>query len=313
MRPVPFHRFVEEVLALNEPPIRAKGTYRQARQVLREFAELPGLKTCADIRPTIIAAWIKAHSTRTPVRTASLLRAFSAACSYGVSAGYLRQTPFTYRRVNQWVREQVVAPDHPQPPRHQSVEAVDRLLRLVDDEASQSWKARRLQALVYVLAFTGIRKGEALHLRPWDFDLEKRIVSIQPRRSNRLKTRASAARLPLADPLIDVLRLWLPHCGGQWVFPGVRLMTPWTNGSPGYKPLDEIRDAGERAGIKGWTIAGFRKTLGTFAKQWGLGQLELKALLRHSNVETQRYYDEEQVETLRPAVAKIRYRLVSPS
>jgi hypothetical protein len=64
---------------------------------------------------------------------------------------------------------------------------------------------------------------------------------------------------------------------------------------------------GRRAGVPGLTIASFRKTIGTYAKAWGLGQLELKALLRHSNVETQSWYDEEPVESLRPATAKIMF------
>ncbi len=149
-------------------------------------------------------------------------------------------------------------------------------------------------------------------MKAWDVDLAARVVAIQPRASCRLKTKRSAARLPLAAPLVDVLALWLPRCGGEWVFPGARLGGPWTSGPPGYKPLDEIRAAGERAGVRDLTIAGFRKTIGTLAKGWGLGQLEVKALLRHSNVETQRWYDEEQVESLRPAVAKIQFRVISP-
>jgi integrase len=314
MRKLRFDRFVAEVLSLNEPPIRAKGTLRQMRQVLREFAELPSIRAVADLRPPAIAAWIKAHPQRSPARSASLLRSLSSACSYGVSEGYLAHSPFEFRRVNGWVRDQVLAPDHPRALRHQTAEAIDRVLRLLDaDAAGGAWKAGRLQALVYVFAYLGLRKAEGLNLKTYDVDLTRRVVSIEPRRTFRPKTKRSAAKLPIAEPLADVLGLWLPRCGGEWVFPGVRLGGPWTSGPPGYKPLDEIRAAGERAGVRDLTIAGFRKTIGTLAKGWGLGQLELKALLRHSNVETQRWYDEEQVESLRPAVAKIQFRVISPS
>jgi len=185
---------------------------------------------------------------------------------------------------------------------------------MLDTEVSSgSWKAGRRQALAYVLAYAGLRAGEALRLELADVDLAARTVCIRPRQSYGLKTRASAATLPLADPLVEVLRLWLPRCGGHWLFAGVRQRGPWVGGHPGYRPLDEIRAVGERAGVPGLTLLGFRKTLGTIAKQWGLGQLELKALLRHSNVETQRWYDEEQVESLRPAVGRIVYRVASPS
>jgi integrase len=312
MRSRSFQVFMAEVLSVNEPPMRAKGTFRQMSQVLREFAALPTVKRASDVNAFNIGQWIKSDPRRSPARTASLLRSLSSAASYGVLTGDLKMNPFKWRRVSQWVRDQVITPDRPRAPRHQSAEQIVRFLDLLDTEAGKgSWKAGRLQALGYLLAYTGVRKEEALSLRPWDMDLEKRIVSIEPRATFRPKTKKSAARLPVADPLANVMALWVPRCGGEWLFPGVRLTAPWRGGPLGYKPLDEIRAAGERAGITGLTIASFRKTIGTLAKTWGLGQLELKALLRHSNVETQRWYDEEQVESLRPAVAKIQFRVVS--
>jgi integrase len=308
MRPVSFSRFETEILSLNEPPLRAKATWRQLRQVLREFAALPSMGRANDLRPAAIAAWIKAHPMRSPARTASLLRSLSGACSYAVGEGYLRRSPFAFRKVHEWIRNEVLAPEHPRPNRHRSAEEIERVLRLLDAEASLgAWKSGRLQALVYLVAFTGLRKSEALHLRPWDIDLDARTVSIEPRRSSRLKTRKSAAKLPLAEPAVDVLRRWKPRCGDRYLFPGVRGIGPWLGGCPGYKPLEEVQAAGERAGVAGLTFLGLRKGIGTLAKSWGLGPLEVQALLRHTSVETQRWYDEERIESLRPAVAKIRY------
>ena len=223
----------------------------------------------------------------------------------------MRRSPFQFRKVRDWIRADVVAPENPRPVRHRSAAQVELVLRLLDAEAAQgSWKAGRLQALTYLVAFTGLRKSEALHLKPWDVDLEARTVSIEPRRSSRLKTRKSAAKLPLADVVVSVLSRWKPRAGELWLFPGVRLAAPWTGGPPGYKPLDQLRAAGERAGVPGLTWLGLRKGIGTLAKSWGLGPLEVQALLRHTSVETQRWYDEERVESLRGAVAKIPYRRV---
>ena len=53
------------------------------------------------------------------------------------------------------------------------------------------------------------------------------------------------------------------------------------------------------------TILGFRKSLGTHAKAMGLGGLERRELLGHALEETGDWYDEEAVESMRPAVAKI--------
>lgn len=106
---------------------------------------------------------------------------------------------------------------------------------------------------------------------------------------------------------MQVLARWIPRCGPDWLIPGVRLRCPWTGGLPGSKPTDQVKAAGRRVGIEGLTISAFRKTVGTLAKGWGLGPLELKAILRHTSVKTQAWYDEADVDELRPAIAKIRY------
>ncbi len=59
------------------------------------------------------------------------------------------------------------------------------------------------------------------------------------------------------------------------------------------------------AGVDGMTILGFRKSFGTYAKAMGLGPLEVQAILGHTNVATQEHYDEEAVESLRPAMGRI--------
>jgi integrase len=308
MRKVTFEQFMLEVLSLNEPPIRAYGTYRQVRQVLREVAALPCVRFASDLRPTTVAAWIRAYPDRTPVRAASLLRSLSASCRYAVSENYITHSPFSYRRVGQWVRDVPLRPTTARPPMFHSADEVGRLLGLLDAEAAGGgWREGRLQALTYLVAYLGLRASEAQTLLRDQVDLGRNIVSIEPRSDCRLKTRRSAARLPMPDPLSAVLAFWLPRCGCQWAFPGVRLVGPWTGGPPGGKPRDCLLAAGRRAGIAYVNFLSLRKTIGTLAKSWGLGQLELAGLLRHSNVETQRWYDEERTESLRPAVAKIRF------
>lgn len=304
---IKYDRFKVEVLSLYEPPLRAIATWRQVRQVLEEFEQI-GLVWCSDIKPVAVARWIKAHPDRSPARTASLLRTFAAACSYARSAGYLTRTPFDFRKVSQWVRGEVLAPDRPGPPRHLTPDEITRLLQVADDEAALgSWDAGRLQVLVYLFAFLFLRKGEALNLKTADVDLAAGVIAIQSRRHHRLKTRASSARLPAPAPLLHVLRLWVPRTGCEWLIPGRKRLGPWTGGKPGDKALDQMKALGKRAGINNLTILAFRKTAGTYGKSWGFSQLELKALLRHSNVGTQAWYDEESIDALRGTVAKIQF------
>jgi integrase len=311
MRSITWDRLRAEILSLYEPPLRAIATYRQMRQILTEFGSLPSVRRPNDLSPPNIAVWIRLHPERSPARTASLLRCLSAIATYALHAGHLRHDPFDFRSPGQWVRIDAAPPARK--PAHRSAADIGRLLDLLDSEAAGgSWEAGRLQALVYTYAFTGLRKCEALTLEHADIDLTGRSLTIRPKVDWRPKTIRSAARLPLADPLADVLARWLPRTGCQWVFPGRRLYGAWTGGPAGHKAIDAIRSAGERAGVPGVTPSTFRKSVGTLAKFWGVSQLELKGLLRHTTVETQKYYDEEDAELLRAATAKIQFpRIVS--
>jgi len=190
------------------------------------------------------------------------------------------------------------------------------VLELADLEAQTGrWESLRIWAMVYLYAYTGLRAGEGLHLWTTDVDLRAEMITIQAHAEDdyRPKTLRSAARLPIARPLGDVLAIWLPHSGCRWLFPGLKRLGPWLHGGPGVRPLDQIAELGRRAGMAGLTMATFRKTFGTYAKTWQFSPLELQAWLRHSSITTQRWYDEEEVEALRPSAAKIQFPRIAIS
>jgi integrase len=310
MPAITLDHFRSELLALYEPPLRAPATYRQMRQVLREFAELGTVRKTSDITPTAIAAWLKAFPDRTAVTAASHLRAFRAACSYAKKRGYLRTSPFEIR--NDWVDASPLESDQPRRPRHHPMATIARVLQLLDSEAAGGgWEEGRLQALVYTYAFTGLRKSEALYLRKADVDLEARILRVKRRRNFRPKTAASAAPIAIADELGSVLARWLPRTGSDWVFPTKDGKTPWTSGGPGKKPLDMVKAAGRRAGVDGLTILSFRHSFATHSKRWGFGPLELKDWLRHTDIDTQGWYLEDDLENLRLSSRSITFKTVS--
>jgi integrase len=302
MRPVSWDKLRAEILKAYTPPLRAKATFFKMRQVLFEFPA----KKVTDLSLEGVANYVLAHQNRSPATIKSLLTSLRIVARIAKSQGVLAFNPFDVRPPDRWVRTDVQPQAHKR--LHRSAEQIGRFLDLLDREAARGgWKEGRLQALGYLYAFTGLRKMEALTLELEDIDLEARTLSIRPKANWRPKTLHSAATLPLALPLHEVLRLWLPRTGCQWVFPGVRLSGPWTQGAPGTKPLDQIRAAGERAGIEGLTILGFRKTIGTLGKTFGLGPLEVQKLLRHTSTKTQDLYDEADPETLRPAVNRFHF------
>lgn len=304
MRAVSFSRLTDDCLALYGPSMRARATFRMMRQALAELATVPGVKRSSDLTPQTLGRWIELHRDRSPARTEALLRCVRVAANFAVTSGWLRASPFAFRPLKQWVRSDA-GQAKPAAKRHKGGDEIVRILRQTDREAAEgSWAAGRLQALAYVYAFTAFRRDEALHLLASNVDLKRATLTIEPVDDWRPKTVRSARTLPLADPLAEVLALWLPRCNSRWLFPGRRLKSPWSGG-PGYKPIDAIRGVAERAGVSGMTIIGFRKSFGTAAKAMGLGPLEVQAILGHTSIATQAHYDEEAVDSLRPAMRRI--------
>jgi integrase len=302
MRRCNWQVFSRDVLALYAAPMRRPATYRKMRQTLREFGEL--VQRPPDLSPATIATWITAHPGRRPDTVQALLRSLSAACSYGVRWGYLQTNPFEFRSSRKWVDWAVPELD---PPVH-SAEEIARALARADLEASAgSWKAQRLRALIYAYAYLGARKREVLGLRVEDIDVYHRVIDLKPNARRPLKTRRSAAHLPIPEPLAHVLESWLPQTQSAWAFPGVRRIGPWLDGAPGLKAIDEIEALGLRAGVPHLTIASFRHTFASLSESWDIGELALQRVLRHTRIRTQRSYRHELPQLLRDVAAKVHF------
>jgi integrase len=122
-----------------------------------------------------------------------------------------------------------------------------------------------------------------------------------------LKTTASAAKIAIPEPLEAVLRDWIPQCECEWLFPGTTRSGPWLSGGPGVRAYDQLVALGERAGIPDLCFSSMRHTVGTLAESWGMGELELQRLLRHTTRRTQAHYRKADLDQIRGIGRKIRY------
>ena len=169
-----------------------------------------------------------------------------------------------------------------------------------------SWEGHRLYALVSTFAFTGLRRDEGLKLQLGDVDLGERVIRLTDR--SPLKTEASAVPVPVPDALADVLGTWLPRAGSVWAFPGVARAGPWTGGSAGRRPLDRAQRAAEAVGIPDFTFQGLRQTWATMAEsRWGLSELVVQRVLRHTTARTQRLYRKADLDNLTAAVRSLSF------
>jgi integrase len=308
MTNVTIARLISDLRKVYAPPRRAKSTRKAICQVLKEVGALPSVQGTEDLGPVTIAEWMDAHPDRSAIRTKSLLASFRAACKFAKAAGYVERNPFDFWSAGEWLREDYIpVAAKPTPIRHRSIEQISRVLALADARAEiGGWMDRRLRAMVYLFAFTGMRAGEGFRLAVDEIHLVERYVHIEAKPGWKPKTLASAKPIGLNETLRDVLATWLPETGSYWAFPQLRDRTkPWTGGGPRSRPLDQVKQLGLDAGVPGLTIIGFRKTIGTLAQEIGISELERKNLLRHTDVRTGRFYDEADVEISRRTVAKI--------
>lgn len=311
LRPVPWPVFTDEVLRLYQPPMRRRTTREKTRQVLREFGRL--CATTGELSELVIADWLAIHRHRAPSSVEGLLRHLSAVCTYGAHPRrrYLWD-PFEDRPVSSWIPGDEL--DQAEPfKRHRSAAEIRRVLAQADLEAlGGPWRAQRLRAVAWSLAYTGAHKSEVLGLRIADLDLVHGTVAFRSHGRRRLKTRSRAATLPIAGELLDVLAGWLPRLletfpRTEWLFPHAYGTGPWLSGRPGHSPLDVVRQLGERAGVAGLTIDAFRHTLATHAEDWGISELALMRILRHARRTTQLHYRHPDLDLMRGAIARITY------
>jgi integrase len=297
VRPVPLVEWRETILVVYRK--KARSTHDRMRQALDLAIALspPGATTTEALTPGLVERL--AMRPGAPETISGLMRALRAACGLAVASGSLACSPF--------------GPSTPWPepddrPRHRHHSRADLARVLAYLEASSStWEGGRLYALAATLAYAGLRRNEALRLRVDDVDLSRSILHVR-RHGRRLKTRKSAAPVPMPGPLVAILRAWLPRCGAPWVFPGVMRLGPWTGGMAGKTARCKLRAAGLAVGVEGFTPQSLRRSCATHLRgKHGLSPAQVQLVLRHSSQETQRHYLEDDLVNLAELVADFRF------
>jgi integrase len=270
--PIPLRAFREYLAKIYASGGKAPKTIQQLDHAIR-LLEGAGVATTAGITTLAVAEVILRRGAGANANTTrGLLLRLRRVCHLAVRAKGLDPSDLP-----DWdsLRPRATRPIRNRP---HAPEEVARLLS--QTAAGPGWFGGRLHALASLVAYTGLRRNEALLARVEDLDLDEGFVFVSPRA--RLKTSASAAPVPLPDRLVPTLREWVPRCGGTWLFPGARREGPWVGGSPGYRPLDRLRAAGEAAGIAAVGFHSLRHTLGTQLLRCGAPTWAIQRVLRHT-------------------------------
>jgi integrase len=292
--------FTRRLSAVYTGPHRSIRTKKKLEYVLTLAGEL-GAETTADLTTEFAAKFVAERAAKVSLNTVrGELRYLKAAANYAVEEDWLLRGP-KWRRV--WPRKG---------PRVRrtlfAIEEVAEVLELLRSRADD-WDWHRLYALSATVAYTAIRKQEALHLKVEDVKLPERVIEIVSRPENRLKTVESEAPVPIPEELAKILAGWLPRARSEWLFPGVRGRGPWTGGMNGERPTERLRKAAEEVGVYGLTLLALRHTFATWARRrWGLDARQLMHVLRHTTERTQENYVQPEYSDLVASVAKVSYR-----
>ena len=246
-------------------------------------------------------------------------------CSYAEGRRYVAISPFRLKKLSRYVRVPPPAGKH-----HLSAEEIRRLLAMMrgDIETKRGfaqWRARRLYAATAIVAFTGLRKMEALCLWVQDIDLVNRVINLVPRRPRladedsdpaRFKTDASAQPIAIPAALVPILEEWLAHRLDHpegfpmppvdripFLLPGTKRASAWTQGTRDLRPIDRLKAVAKRAGIEAITWQMLRRSWATRAEAIGIPQALITRQCRHTDAETtKRWYQQRDLDALKDAV-----------
>jgi len=165
--------------------------------------------------------------------------------------------------------------------------------------------------MVAVMASLGLRAEEMVALQWTDFDFEvKKELFIQRAYTHGqlgpTKSTASAAKLPVPEDLITLLKEYQQTSKSIWLFP-----SPVTGG-PRYASMiltDHIKPAAEKLGLPkaGWHL--LRHSYRSWISGGAATMAEQKDLMRHSSIPTTDLYGGTPVEKMRPLVEAVSAKL----
>lgn len=296
-----------------KPPTRK--LHVAAARKLSRFADRP-----ADIDALALSSLVSwlGDAGKAAATINSTLRSLRAQVRILLHAGVLDRDPFAVVRLK--VREN---PADYRRTRHLSLVEIERIFRQADIEAnhaaglapwgSRIWRARRRRALLYLVACTGIRRGEALGLRIAAIHFPAEGVAIIEI-TGETKTVASRQPVPLTEPGRSVIRAWIQELADRtpWLFPQSRdPQAPWRSGSSRYRPTEELKQLGRRAGVDGLTPLALRHSWATHAETaWGMTAEQIQRILRHTNLTTQKHYRHADLANIGVIAGQIHFRVV---
>jgi integrase len=327
VKAITWERFKAEVLATWAPPAVSQAHAKHIARTCREIEALDlaaegepprSIATTADLTTGLVARYRAGMPARySPFTVKQKLAILQALCGFAEANRWVAISPFRLRRMAKWVRT-----GKPVNKRAASLEEIRRLLDVMrrdieEREGWGQWRARRIYALTALIAYTGLRKMEALLLHVADLDFGAGMVRLTTRSAT--KTEGSAQPVPMPPALLPILRDWLDHrmdrpkgykipASCDWLFPTNDRRSAWVSGSLESRALARLKVAGQRAGVPDITFHMLRRSLATHLEHFGAGPAMIQRVLRHSDPQvTETHYRRADETNMRDAVKDVEF------
>jgi len=268
---------------------------RKAERVIRQFGEFAKHPRIEAVTLALVEDWVQFQverpKSKSPATINQDVRTLKAVFGWFVANDWIPKNPAKRTRELKLVRRRrAIIPD----------EGILKALAYLDNRGNLFYAD-----LLRLIWNTGMRSGEALHVRPEDVDFEGRILTTKCRPDYTTKDREER-RIPLNDAAISILRRRILASGGGPIF-----MQAWGRGKGRIPEASSIahrvKDLGLIAGVPFLTCYVLRHSFATrMARE--VPELVLAAILGHSSPSTTRkyYVHNEQIQLpLPPAMGSV--------
>ena len=145
-------------------------------------------------------------------------------------------------------------------------------------DALETSDSKMLKYIISMLLLTGARKNEVLQAKWRDFDIERRIWTIEFTKAG--KTR----HVPISDGVVNLLRSMPRFEGCEYVLPNPDTLQPYVHI---FSSWDTAR---KKAGLPNLRIHDLRHSFASFLVNSGRSLYEVQKILGHTQVKTTQRY-----------------------
>src|SRR5580765_991024 len=251
-------RMIEDMQLRNRSPVTIKAYVRYVAQFAKFFGRSPAELTPEHARQYQLHLLRKKVSWSTFNQSVCALRFL-----YGTTLGRKEDIPRL--------------PFGKKPKRIPVVLNRDEVLKLL-----QCIPSRKQRMLLTTMYATGMRVGEAVHLRVADIDSRRMTILVSRGKGNKQRL------VPLSQKLLTELRLfWQTHRNPVWLFPSRRPDKPLSAAAPG-RHLQRVKI---RTGLKRrFSTHVLRHTFATELLEAGVDLFSIQKILGHRSLSTTAHY-----------------------